>query len=140
MKRLLQFGLTEGQTALPAGYVALPESLKASALAAIAEVSVPTTSTTTVVADTTTTSVPKKKYTPATTTLAPETTTTTSSTTSTTTTTTTTTLAPITVPKATNDLPGSGSSKSGMLYTGLLGLSGAALVGTVKPRKKVVKS
>ena len=71
--------------------------------------------------------------------MAPETTTTTTSTTSTTTTTTT-TLAPITVPQATSDLPGSGSSKSGMLYTGLIGLSGAALVGTVKPRKKVAKS
>ena len=54
--------------------------------------------------------------------------------------TTTTTLAPITVPEATSDLPGSGSSKSGMLYTGLIGLSGAALVGTVKPRKKVAKA
>jgi hypothetical protein len=27
-----------------------------------------------------------------------------------------------------------------MLYTGLLGLSGAALIGTAKPRKKVAKS
>jgi hypothetical protein len=27
-----------------------------------------------------------------------------------------------------------------MLYTGLIGLSGAALVGTVKPRKKVAKA
>jgi hypothetical protein len=44
------------------------------------------------------------------------------------------------VPQASNGLPGSGSSKSGMLYTGLIGLSGAALVGTAKPRKKVVKS
>jgi hypothetical protein len=26
------------------------------------------------------------------------------------------------------------------LYTGLIGLSGAALIGTVKPRKKVAKS
>ena len=136
IKRLLQFGLTDGQAALPAGYVALPEALKAAALASIGSVSIPTT--TTVPAATNT--VAKKKYIPAMTTLAPETTTTTTSTTSTTTTTTTTTLAPITVPQATSDLPGSGSSKSGILYTGLLGLSGAALVGTVKPRKKAVKS
>ena len=79
-----------------------------------------------------------------TTTTIPRTTTTTSTTvpktTTTTSTSTTTTLAPITVPQATSELPGSGSSKSGMLYTGLVGLSGAALVGTVKPRKKVAKS
>jgi hypothetical protein len=37
-------------------------------------------------------------------------------------------------------LPGSGSSKLGVLYTGLIGLSGAALMGTIKPRKKVAKS
>lgn len=142
MKRLLQFGLTDGQSSLPAGYVALPEALKASALSVIGELSVPVTTTTSVAPMITTTSVAKKRYTPAATTLAPETTTTTTttSTTSTTTTTTTTTLAPITVPQATGSLPGSGSSKSGMLYTGLIGLSGAALVGTVKPRKKVAKA
>jgi hypothetical protein len=48
-------------------------------------------------------------------------------------------LAPITVPGITAELPGPGSSKSGVLYAGLIGLSGAALMGTVKPRKKVVK-
>ena len=142
IRRLLEYGLTDGQTSLPAGYVALPETLKSSALAAIGSVSIPTTTTTTTTTTVApipaTTSAPKKKYIPPTTTLAPETTTTTTSTT--TTTTTTTTLAPITVPQATSDLPGSGSSKSGMLYTGLIGLSGAALVGTVKPRKKVAKS
>lgn len=139
--RLLQYGLNEGQTSLPSGYVALPETLKISAISAIASVSIPTTTTTTTTTTTSTTTVaPKKKYVPpATTTLAP-TTTTTTSTTTTSTTTTTTTLAPITVPKATSDLPGSGSSKSGMLYTGLIGLSGAALLGTVKPRKKVAKA
>ena len=137
IKRLLQFGLTDGQAALPAGYVALPEALKSSALAAIGSVSIPTTTTAPAPS---TTAAPRKKPAPSATTMAPETTTTTTSTTSTTTTTTTTTLAPITVPQASSDLPGSGSSKSGMLYTGLLGLSGAALVGTVKPRKKVAKS
>jgi ABC-type phosphate transport system substrate-binding protein len=139
IKRLLQFGLTDGQMALPAGYVALPEALKSAALTSIEAVSIPTTTTTTL-APAPTTTAPKKKPVPPATTMAPETTTTTTSTTSTTTTTTTTTLAPITVPQATSDLPGSGSSKSGMLYTGLIGLSGAALVGTVKPRKKVAKS
>ena len=140
IKRLLQFGLTDGQAALPAGYVALPEALKVAALASIDAVSIPTTTTTTPV-PAPTTAAPKKKYVPPATTMAPETTTTTSTTTtSTTTTTTTTTLAPITVPQASSDLPGSGSSKSGMLYTGLIGLSGAALVGTVKPRKKVAKA
>ena len=134
IKRLLQFGLTDGQTALPAGYVALPEALKSSALTAIGSVSIPTTTTAPVPS---TTAAPRKKPAPSATTMAPETTTTTSSTT---TTTTTTTLAPITVPKASGDLPSSGSSRSGVLYTGLIGLSGAALIGTVKPRKKVAKS
>ena len=140
IKRLLQFGLTDGQMALPAGYVALPEALKSAALTSIEAVSIPTTTTTTL-APAPTTTAPKKKYVPPATTMAPETTTTTTSTTSTTTTTTTTTtLAPITVPKASGDLPSSGSSRSGVLYTGLIGLSGAALIGTVKPRKKVAKS
>ena len=136
--RLLNYGLNEGQTSLPSGYVALPEALKTSGISAIANVAIPTTTTAVI----TTTVAPKKKYVPPATTQAPETTTTTTSTTTTTTTstTTTTTLAPITVPEATSDLPGSGSSKSGMLYTGLIGLSGAALVGTVKPRKKVAKA
>ena len=125
--------------ALPAGYVALPEALKSAALTSIEAVSIPTTTTTTL-APAPTTTAPKKKPVPPVTTMAPETTTTTTSTTSTTSTTTTTTLAPITVPRATSDLPRSGSSKSGMLYTGVIGLSGAALVGTVKPRKKVAKS
>ena len=141
IKRLLQYGLTDGQTALPAGYVALPETLKSAALASIEAVSIPTTTTTTLTPAPTTVA-PKKKYIPPATTIAPETTTTstTSTTTTTTTTTSTTTLAPITVPEASGDLPGSGSSKSGMLYTGLIGLSGAALLGTIKPRKKVAKS
>jgi ABC-type phosphate transport system substrate-binding protein len=136
VKRLLQFGLTDGQTALPAGYVALPEALKSSALAAISSVSIATTTTAPAPS---TTAAPRKKPAPSATTMAPETTTTTS-TTSTTSTTTTTTLAPITVPKASGDLPSSGSSRSGVLYTGLIGLSGAALIGTVKPRKKAAKS
>jgi hypothetical protein len=145
--RLLQFGLTDGQNSLAAGYVALPISMKNAALAQLTEISAPsavTTSSTVVNGNTssstptvTTTQAPKKKYTPSETTFAPETTTTLEPTTSTSTT--TTTLAPITVPQATSNLPGSGSSKSGMLYTGLLGLSGAALVGTAKPRKKVAK-
>ena len=134
IKRLLQFGLTDGQTALPAGYVALPEALKSSALAAIGSVSIPTTTTAPAPS---TTAAPRKKPAPSATTMAPETTTTTSTTS---TTTTTTTLAPITVPKASGDLPSSGSSRSGVLYTGLIGLSGAALIGTLKPRKKVAKS
>ena len=135
--RLLQFGLTDGQTALPAGYVALPESLKSTALSAVANISIPTTTTTTTIPTTTTTVVQNKYYPPATT-AAPETTTTT--TTTTTITSTTTTLAPITVPGVAAELPGSGSSKSGVLYAGLIGLSGAALMGTVRPRKKVAKS
>jgi hypothetical protein len=130
--RLLQYGLTDGQAALPAGYVALPESIKATSLSIVASVAIPTTTTT----STTTTTVAKKKYIPPATTVAPETTTTTS----TTSTTTTTTLAPITVPEVIAELPGSGSSKSGVLYTGLIGLLGAALMGTIKPRKKVAKS
>ena len=135
--RLLQFGLTDGQTALPAGYVALPESLKSTALSAVANISIPTTTTTTTIPTTTTTVVQNKYYPPATT-ATPETTTTT--TTTTTITSTTTTLAPITVPGVAAELPGSGSSKSGVLYAGLIGLSGAALMGTVRPRKKVAKS
>lgn len=149
--RLLRYGLTDGQTSLSAGYVALPDSLKVTALGTISKISVPatTTTTTTVRATTSTTSTtstpiaptttqaPYVPYRPTATTLPTATTTTLTPTTSTTT---TTTLAPITVPLANSDLPGSGSSKSGMLYTGLLGLSGAALVGTVKPRKKSVKS
>lgn len=148
--RLLRYGLTDGQTALSAGYVALPVALKEQALATISAISTPSLPTTTTAVETqiettslapaTTTLPPKKKYIPSATTLAPETTTSTTSTTTTSTTTTTTTLAPITVPQAKSDLPTSGSSKSGMLYTGLLGLSGAALVGTAKPRKKVAKS
>ena len=130
--RLLQFGLTDGQTALPAGYVALPKSLKSKALSAVAKISIPTTTSPTP------TTVAKNKYYPPATTAAPETTTTTPTTT-TTTTSTTTTLAPITVPGVAAELPGSGSSKSGVLYAGLIGLSGAALMGTVKPRKKIVK-
>jgi len=128
--RLLQFGLTDGQRALPAGYVALPKSLKSKALSAVANISIPTTTSPT------TTTVAKNKYYPPATTAAPEITTTT---TTTTTTSTTTTLAPITVPGITAELPGPGSSKSGVLYAGLIGLAGAALMGTVKPRKKVVK-
>ena len=161
--RLLRYGLTDGQTSLIAGYVALPDSMKEAALESLSEISAPPTTTT--IATTTTTSTttstststtvatpsqptsspsaattiaPKTKYIPSATTMAPETTTTALE--STTSTSTTTTLAPITVPQATSELPGSGSSKSGMLYTGLVGLSGAALVGTVKPRKKVAKS
>ena len=137
--RLLQFGLTDGQTALPAGYVALPESLKSEALSLVASISIPTTTTTTsttsttsTTTTTTTTTVAKEKYYPPATTAAPETTTTTTST--------TTTLAPITVPGVAAGLPGPGSSKSGMLYAGLIGLSSAALMGTVQPRKKLVKS
>ena len=129
--RLLQFGLTDGQRALPAGYVALPKSLKSKALSAVANISIPTTTSPT------TTTVAKNKYYPPATTAAPEITTTT---TTTTTTSTTTTLAPITVPGVDAELPGSGSSKSGALYAGLIGLSSAALMGTVKPRKKVAKS
>ena len=161
--RLLRYGLTDGQTSLIVGYVALPDSMKEAALESLSEISAPPTTTT--IATTTTTSTttstststtvatpsqptsspsaattiaPKTKYIPSATTMAPETTTTALE--STTSTSTTTTLAPITVPQATSELPGSGSSKSGMLYTGLVGLSGAALVGTVKPRKKVAKS
>lgn len=137
--RLLQYGLNEGQTSLPSGYVALPETLKSTALSVVASISIPTT-TTIPATTTTTTTVAKEKYYPPATTAAPETTTTTITTTSTTTTSTTTTLAPITVPAVTAELPGSGSSKSGVLYAGLIGLSGAALMGTVKPRKKFAKS
>jgi len=161
---LLRYGLTEGQNSLAAGYVALPDSMKVDALASLSQISAtPTTTTiatattvvsTTVASDivvptsssTTTPLVPisqelPNKYVPSATTAAPETTLPESSTTSTSTTTTSSTsLAPITVPNATSDLPGSGSSKSGMLYTGLLGLSGAALVGTAKPRKKGAQS
>jgi hypothetical protein len=155
LTRLLRYGLNDGQTSLAPGYVALPSSLKEQGLAAISEISASATTTTTPVATSTTTVVenssatststpstqaPPKKYIPSATTMAPETTTPETSTSTTSTTTTTTTLAPITVPSATSDLPGSGSSKSGMLYTGLIGLSGAALVGTAKPRKKVAKS
>ncbi len=145
--RLLQFGLNEGQTSLPSGYVALPETLKSTALSVVASISIPTTTTTTTttIPTTTTTTIPtttttaaKEKYYPPATTAAPETTTT--STTTTTNTSTTTTLAPITVPLVTAGLPGSGSPKSGVLYAGLIGLSGAALMGTVKPRKKVANS
>ena len=159
--RLLRYGLTEGQSSLPAGYVALPDSLKVQALSTISGVAVPASptvaSTTTEpvsstgeVAPTTTavespaapvsvaTTAPKKKSgSTTTTTLVLETTTT--STTSAPTTTST-TLAPITTPEAVDELPGPGSSKSGALFAGLIGLSGAALVGTVKPRKKVTKS
>jgi ABC-type phosphate transport system substrate-binding protein len=136
--RLLQFGLTEGQTALPPGYVALPETLKSKALSVVARISIPTTTTipTITTITTTTTTVAKEKYYPPATTTAPEITTTTT----TTTTSTTTTLAPITVPGIAAELPSPGSSKSGMLYAGLIGLSGAALMGTVQPRKKVAKS
>jgi|APGre2960657468_1045069.scaffolds.fasta_scaffold02081_5 ABC-type phosphate transport system substrate-binding protein len=141
--RLLQFGLTEGQTALPSGYVALPESIKSTALSVVASISAPTTTTTTTTTSTTTTTttttVVKEKYYPPATTAAPETTTTTTST-STSTSTSTTTLAPITVPGIAAELPGSGSSKSGVLYAGLIGLSSAALMGTVKPRKKIANS
>ena len=149
ISRLLRYGLNEGQTSLPAGYVALPEPLRLSAISTLNEVSGPTPTTTSTTSSTlapasgqtvSTTVAQKKKYSPPVTTLAPEPTTTSTTTTTPSTTSTTTTLAPITVPKAIRDLPGSGSSKSGMIYTGLLGLSGAALLGTAKPRKKAVKS
>jgi len=148
---LLRYGLTEGQNSLDAGYVALPDSMKDSALAALSEISAPPTTTTvtppTTVASsggngttTPTFQAPTDNYSPSATTLAPETTSNVDPSSSSTSTTTSTTLAPITVPQAKSDLPGPSSSKSGMLYTGLIGLSGAALVGTVKPRKKKVKS
>ncbi|HAS07844.1 MAG TPA: hypothetical protein DCR52_00895, partial [Actinobacteria bacterium] len=85
VRRLLNYGLNEGQTSLPSGYVALPEALKSSALAAIGSVSIPTTTTAPAPS---TTAAPRKKPAPSATTMAPETTTTTSTTSTTTTTTT----------------------------------------------------
>ncbi|GDX25638.1 hypothetical protein LBMAG12_00120 [Actinomycetes bacterium] len=133
IKRVLKFALNDGQTGLPSGYVALPEAIRLEGISALKEVS----GTTTTVTPTTV-----KPYRPPTNTVASDTSMTsttaipTTTSTTTTSTTTTSTLSPITVPVAVGGLPSSGTSKSGILFAGLIGLSGATLLGTIRPRQK----
>ena len=133
VRRVLTYALTDGQSGLPDGYFALPESMRASALATIAKVAVPST---TVAPQTTV----RRNYSgggttatlaPETTTIAPETTTTSTTTTSTT----STTLAPITVPQPENRLSSGGAAPGSAVLLGLSGLSFAALLGSINTKK-----
>jgi len=138
VRRVLSYAVGAGQDILPAGYVALPETLRAEARAVIDVVGLPTTTVApTTPAPVTTVRVSRPRITSAPTTI-PETTTTSTTSSTTTTTTTTTTLAPITIPEPEIG-SGVGSARSGTsTLLALGGLSGAALLGTA-PWQRALK-
>lgn len=138
VRRVLSYAVGAGQDILPAGYVALPETLRAEARAVIDVVGLPTTTVApTTPAPVTTVRVSRPRMTVAPTTI-PETTTTSTTSSTTTTTTTTTTLAPITIPEPEIG-SGIGSARSGTsTLLALGGLSGAALLGTA-PWQRALK-
>lgn len=135
VKRVLNYAVGDGQSILPSGYVALPQSLRDTANTLLATISTPTTTTTS-----TTTVAPTTVPRPRSSATAPppppvvETTTTTSTTTTTTTTTTTlaptTTRAPITIPAAQTSTAMGAPTTMSSLWLGIGGLSGAVLLGT----------
>ena len=137
VRRVLSYAVGDGQSLLPAGYVTLPDSMKAETLKIVEAIGVPETTTTTTIAISAvtvpTTIRPRVTSPPATT--VPPTTSTTSTTTSTSTTTTTTQPAPITVPKPQLSDDFSGDQSSSGLMLGLGGLSGAFILGTAPWRK-----
>ena len=132
VKRVLNYALNDGQTGLPAGYFALPESMRTAALTTVAALAVP--STTTAPPTTVRRSYSGGGYVattaPETTTTAPETTTT-----STTSSSTSTTVAPITVPQPENSLSSGGAAPGSAVLLGLSGLSFAALLGSINTKK-----
>lgn len=134
VKRVLNYALTEGQAQLPDGYFALPESMRVAALSTVSSVSIPVTTTATP-------TTVRRTYSGggSVTTMAPETTTTTiaPTTTSTTSTSTTTTVAPVTVPAADDGLASGGRAPDSRVLLGLSGLSLAALLGSIDPKKSV---
>ena len=130
VRRLLDFAVGEGQDSLPAGYLALPESLRARTRAVSAAIGVPTTTTR---APVPTTSRPR--YQPPATSAVVEDTTTTTTTTSVVRTTTTSEPAPITVPPARLDGSLGEPRNASALMLGLGGLSGAAILGTAPWRR-----
>jgi ABC-type phosphate transport system substrate-binding protein len=145
VRRVLSYAVGDGQSLLPAGYVTLPDSMKAETLKIVEAIGVPeTTTTTTSTTTTTTTTIAIRAVTVPTTsrprvtspppTTVPPTTSTTSTTTSTSTTTTT-QPAPITVPKPQLSDDFSGDQSSSGLMLGLGGLSGAFVLGTAPWRK-----
>lgn len=132
VKRVLNYAVGDGQGLLPSGYVALPESMRATTRTIVSAIGAPST-TTTSRAPTPTTSRPR--YQPSVTIAVEETTTTTTSTTSTTIARTTTEPAPITVPEPRIDGSMGATSGSSALMLGLGGLSGAAILGTAPWRR-----
>lgn len=142
IKRVLRYGVTDGQSALPAGFVALPEAIRATAVATVDTLSTPTTTTSTTT--TTTTVAPRRTYsTPATAPPVVETTTTTTTTSTSTTTTvvaTTTTRAPVTVPAASGGLPGGNGGTNSAAVLMLMGVSGAVALGTTTPKRSTRRS
>ena len=131
VRRVLSYAVGEGQNLLPAGYVTLPDSMRAETRKIVEAIGVPVVATTTTIvrqAVTVPTTRPRATVPP--TTVAPATTTST-----TTRSTTTTQPAPITVPKAKLSDDFSGQRSSSGLMLGLGGLSGAVILGTAPWRK-----
>jgi ABC-type phosphate transport system substrate-binding protein len=134
VRRVLSYAVGEGQNLLPAGYVTLPDSMRAETQKIVDAIGVPVvvTTTTTIARQAVTVPTTRPRATVPPTTVAP---TTTTSTTTSSTTTTTTQPAPITVPKANLSDDFSGQRSSSGLMLGLGGLSGAVILGTAPWRK-----
>jgi hypothetical protein len=134
VRRVLSYAVGEGQNLLPAGYVTLPDSMRAETQKIVDAIGVPVvaTTTTTIARQAVTVPTTRPRATVPPTTVAP---TTTTSTTTSSTTTTTTQPAPITVPEAKLSDDFSGQRSSSGLMLGLGGLSGAVILGTAPWRK-----
>jgi len=132
VRKVLSYAVGEGQNLLPAGYVTLPDSMRAKTRNIVEAIGVPVvaTATTTIARQAITVPSTRPRSTVPQTTVAP--TTTTSTTTSSTT---TTQPAPITVPEAKLSDDFSGQRSSSGLMLGLGGLSGAVILGTAPWRK-----
>jgi ABC-type phosphate transport system substrate-binding protein len=134
VRRVLSYAVGEGQNLLPAGYVTLPDSMRAETQKIVDAIGVPVvaTTTTTIARQAVTVPTTRPRATVPPTTVAP---TTTTSTTTSSTTTTTTQPAPITVPEAKLSDDFSGQRSSSGLMLGLGGLSGAVILGIAPWRK-----
>ncbi len=134
VRRVLSYAVGEGQNLLPAGYVTLPDSMRAKTRNIVEAIGVPVvaTATTTIARQAITVPSTRPRSTVPQTTVAPTPTeiSTTSSTTST-----TTQPAPITAPEAKLSDDFSGQRSSSGLMLGLGGLSGAVILGTAPWRK-----
>ena len=132
VRRVLSYAVGEGQNLLPAGYVTLPDSMRAKTRNIVEAIGVPVvaTATTTIARQAITVPSTRPRSTVPQTTVAP-----TPTEISTTSSTTTTQPAPITVPKAKLSDDFSGQRSSSGLMLGLGGLSGAVILGTAPWRK-----